>query len=273
MDLLPHHLAVHRGEIVRLSRIEDAWTECTTSQGETGWVPSLYLRLVIAHPANVGPPPPERWQASVLDQSSEAKASKHMMTARCLEQLQNLDDVPYLNFTAAELILAHHANSVIGGGETAAGSFLLWRPDAASDECKFFAKGDAALRRGFTPIVLSFIDAASNSYVGTSRNLPMASMLENAVHHPEATEHKLLWRIGGESGFTCMPAHVWQEYHGGIVITPKPWECNDLKMMVHEVIIFSFSFAPPCNHDGPRAFATSSHTARCRMHILSAASG
>ena len=205
-------------------------------------MPSLYLRLVISQPGNVGSPPPENWQASVLDRSTEAKATKHMMTATCLEQLQNLDGVPYLDYTAAELILAHHANSVVGEGSMARGSFLLWRPDVASHECKWFARGNAALRRGFTPVVLSYIDDSSHSYIGTSRNLPMASMMENAKQHPETTLHKLLWRIGGEHGFTCVPATLWQKYHGGFVTTREPWRCNDVKQLVDEVTALSRVF-------------------------------
>jgi hypothetical protein len=99
--LAPQNLAVHRGEVVRVTQIEGAWTECTNSDGETGWVPSLYLRLVIAHSNEFAPPPAESWQASSLDDKSEDKATKHRMTSRALEQLANLDDCPFLDFTAA----------------------------------------------------------------------------------------------------------------------------------------------------------------------------
>jgi hypothetical protein len=85
--LAPQNLAVHRGEVVRVTQIEGAWTECTNSDGETGWVPSLYLRLVIAHSNEFAPPPAESWQASSLDDKSEDKATKHRMTSRALEQL------------------------------------------------------------------------------------------------------------------------------------------------------------------------------------------
>jgi hypothetical protein len=103
-----------------------------------------------------------------------------------------------------------HVNNLVGGGQDAEGAYLIWRPDASSQECKSFGRGAAAQRRGFTPLILSFIDGDAFAYAGKARELAAVSMMESAQTHPEATQHRLLWRIGGESGFTTFPAQVWQ---------------------------------------------------------------
>ena len=106
-----------------------------------------------------------------------------------LEQLANFDPYPFLDFSAAEIMLLHQAAT--SKNEEGNGSYLLWRPDPNALEChsilkyskydldgtmpqeKQCAPRDLRLQRGFTAVVLSFV-------------VPQYDV-----------QHKLVWRVGG----------------------------------------------------------------------------
>ena len=107
-------------------------------------------------------------------------------------------------------------------------------------------------------LALSFIDADKHVYRGSWRNMPDGVAGAHALlsHQPPtkteqvmqggtshrttggAVEHKLLWRVGGEAGFTCFPAIVWQPYHGGIVVDSEPWRHKDTQRLLEQKRLF-----------------------------------
>ena len=105
-----------------------------------------------------------------------------------LEQLANFDPYPFLDFSAAEIMLLHQAATSENEGN---GSYLLWRPDPNALEChsiltysiydsdstmpqeKQCAPRDLRVQRGFTAVVLSFVEPQY------------------------AVQHRLVWRVGG----------------------------------------------------------------------------
>lgn len=106
-----------------------------------------------------------------------------------LEQLENFDPYPFLDFSAAEIMLLHQGASSENEGN---GSYLLWRPDPNALECRSIltysiydsdstmplenqcgAPRDLRAQRGFTAVVLSFVEPQY------------------------AVQHRLVWRVGG----------------------------------------------------------------------------
>ena len=106
-----------------------------------------------------------------------------------LEQLANFDPYPFLDFSAAEIMLLHQAATSENEGN---GSYLLWRPDPNALECRSIltysiydsdstmplenqcgAPRDLRAQRGFTAVVLSFVEPQY------------------------AVQHRLVWRVGG----------------------------------------------------------------------------
>ena len=51
-------------------------------------------------------------------------------------------------------------------------------------------------------------------------------------------EHRLLWRVGGEMGFTCFPAHIWQHFHGGLLLLREPWLHMDTQLLLRQGLLF-----------------------------------
>jgi hypothetical protein len=179
-NLLANHLPVKCGDTVQILSTQQGWSECSTSDGRTGWVRSAFLRMIIPHDRGTTKQlvmPPEHFEQPTVQPSGLRAGLRRSRTVRdklkaedleeeiVLEQLANLQDCPFLDFTAAETMLLHFATGMeLSESE---GCYLLWRPDTSSSECRSLGVGDACLRRGFTALILSFIDAMARAYRGS----------------------------------------------------------------------------------------------------------
>ncbi|EKX36239.1 hypothetical protein GUITHDRAFT_117597 [Guillardia theta CCMP2712] len=93
------------------------------------------------------------------------------------------------------------------------GSYMIWRPTASSR----LASGVLDHHRGFTLIAISYVRLGDFLCVAND-----ATMMIHSWHNLKV-EHKLVWAVGGEGGFTCFPHRMWAPYRGAIITNFNPW--------------------------------------------------
>jgi len=127
------------------------------------------------------------------------------------------------------------------------GSYMIWRPTLSSR----VNSGVLDHHRGFTLIAISYVRLGEFLYKGNFRNLPDATMMVHSWHNLHI-EHKLVWAVGGEGGYTCFPHRMWAPYRGAISTNFTPWNSTPMDLTLNRELFNDLDtfirFCPELQH-------------------------